>query len=166
MKIFPFISYKMKPWARFLVFALLVLLIICLIYAKRPINDRDVTAIVDIPKGAGFLQIVDILDREGMVKNKFLFSVLALSQGIAGSIKAGEYELATSMTPAQIIDKLVSGDIKKYPVTIPEDFTLKQIAERLAEKQLVEEKIFISVTTDPKFLSSLKIEAPSAEGYL
>jgi UPF0755 protein len=166
MKIFPFISYKMKPWARFLVFALLVLLIICLIYAKRPINDRDVTAIVDIPKGAGFLQIVDILDREGMVKNKFLFSVLALSQGIAGSIKAGEYELATSMTPAQIIDKLVSGDIKKYPVTIPEDFTLKQIAERLAEKQLVEEKIFLSVTTDPKFLASLRIEAPSAEGYL
>ena len=79
MKIFPFISYKMKPLATLLVFVLLVLLIICVIYAKSPISDRDLTSTIDIPKGAGFLQIVNILDREGMVKNKFLFSVLALS---------------------------------------------------------------------------------------
>ncbi|MCX5840723.1 MAG: endolytic transglycosylase MltG [Deltaproteobacteria bacterium] len=166
MKIFPFISYKMKPLATLLVFVLLVLLIVCVIYAKSPISDRDLTSTIDIPKGAGFLQIVDILDREGMVKNKFLFSVLALSKGIAGHIKAGEYELATSMTPVEIIEKIVKGDIKAYRVTIPEDFTLKQIAERLAAEKLVEEKIFISVTTDPKFLASLQIEAQSAEGYL
>ena len=140
MKIFPFISYKMKPLATLLVFVLLVLLIICVIYAKSPISDRDLTSTIDIPKGAGFLQIVNILDREGMVKNKFLFSVLSLSKGIAGHIKAGEYELATSMTPAEIIEKIVEGDIKAYKVTIPEDFTLKQIAEQLAEKQLVEKK--------------------------
>lgn len=166
MKIFSFILYKIKPLATLLVFVLLVLLIICMIYAKSPINDRDLTSIIDIPKGAGFLQIVDILDREGMVKNKFLFSVLALSKGIAGHIKAGEYELANSMTPAEIIEKIVKGNIKAYRVTIPEDFTLKQIAERLAAEKLVEEKIFISVTTDPKFLASLRIETPSAEGYL
>ena len=160
------ILYKIKPLATLLVFVLLVSLIIFVIYAKSPISDRDLTSIIDIPKGASFRQIVDILDREGLVKNKFLFSILAFSNGVAGSIKAGEYELATSMTPAEIIEKIVEGDIKAYKVTIPEDFTLKQIAERLAAEKLVEEKIFISVTTDPKFLASLKIEAPSAEGYL
>lgn len=158
--------HKIKLLSMGLVFVLLALLIIALIYGNLRSNGLDVTATVNIPKGAGFLQIVDILDREGLVKNKFLFSVLAFSNGVAGAIKAGEYEMTSSMTPVQIIEKLVSGDIKVYRVTIPEDFTLKQIAERLAEKKLVEEKNFITVTTDPKFLASLRIDAPSAEGYL
>ncbi len=51
-------------------------------------------------------------------------------------------------------------------MTIPEDFTLKQIAERLAADRLVDEKIFIDVVTDRQFLTSLKIPASSAEGYL
>ena len=159
-------NQQAKKWIALGIALLLVLSISLIIYAKSPINNRDLTAIVDIPKGARFLQIVDILDHEGMVKNKILFSALALFQGIAGHIKAGEYKLATRMTPAQIIDKLVKGDLKTYLVTIPEDFTLKQIAERLAERKLVQEKDFLSVTTDPKFLASLRIEAPSAEGYL
>jgi len=51
-------------------------------------------------------------------------------------------------------------------VTIPEDYTLKQIADRLVAENLVSEENFISVTTDPVFLASLNIDANSAEGYL
>jgi len=112
------------------------------------------------------MEIVDILDRAGVVKNKFFFSLLALSKGVAGHIKAGEYELSTSMTPAQISDKIAKGNIKVHRVTIPEDYTLKQIADLLEADQLVSAENFFNVATDPDFLSSVNIQTSSAEGYL
>ena len=135
-------------------------------YAKRPIDDRAVVATIYIPRGTGFFEIVNILDQADMVKNKRFFIILALLKGVSSSIKYGEYELATSMSPWEITDKLAKGDIKIHPVTIPEDFTLKQIADRLVAEELVSEESFLSVTTDPVFLASLDIDADSAEGYL
>lgn len=157
---------RAKKWIALGVALLLVLSLFLIIYAKSPIDDRAVAATVYIPKEAGFLEIVDILDQAGMVKNKVFFTLLALFKGVAGQIKAGEYDLVTSMSPGEITDKLFEGDIKIHEVTIHEDFTLKQIADRLVAENLVSEKNFISVTTDPVFLASLKIDAASAEGYL
>ena len=51
-------------------------------------------------------------------------------------------------------------------VTIPEGFTLQQIAQRLSEDNLVEEKVFLSSARDPQWLDQLGIEGPSLEGYL
>ena len=140
--------------------------LLLLSYAKSPVDDRATVATVLLPRGVGFIEIVNILDRAGMVKNKLFFSLLALSKGIAGQIKAGEYELVSSMSPGEITDMLANGGIKVYKVTIPEDYTLKQIADRLVADHLVDEKTFLTVTTDPAFLASLNIRADSAEGYL
>ena len=147
--------------------ALIILFgLLLLSYAKSPVDDRAAVATVLLPRGVGFIEIVNILDRAGMVKNKLFFSLLALSKGMAGHIKAGEYELNSSMTPGEITDKLARGDIKAYWITIPEDYTLKQIADLLVTDHLVNETTFLSVTTDPAFLASLNIRAGSAEGYL
>jgi UPF0755 protein len=145
---------------------IITLSLLLLSYAKSPVDDRGVTATVYVPKGTSFIEIVNILDRAGMVNNRLFFFLLAFSKGIAGHIKAGEYELVSSMTPGEITDKLARGDIKVYWVTIPEDYTLKQIADLLVANHLVDEKTFLAVTTDPAFLASLNIHATSAEGYL
>lgn len=166
MKAFLSLNQRAKKWIALGVALLLVLSIFLISYARSPIDDRVVDATVYIPKGASFLEIVDILDQAGMVKNKLFFILLARFKGVSSSIKAGEYELATSMSPNEITDKLFEGDIKIHELTIPEDFTLKQIADRLVAENLVSEKNFISVTTDPVFLASLNIDAASAEGYL
>jgi UPF0755 protein len=70
------------------------------------------------------------------------------------------------MSPLDIINKLVKGDIIFYKVTIPEDFTVAEIATRLASYKLVDEKAFVSLAGDAKFIASLGIEGRSAEGYL
>lgn len=134
-------------------------------YAVSPVvKGEDVT--VYIPRGAGFLEIIDILHESGIVKNRLYFALSAGLKGVAGKIKPGEYDLAVSMSTGAIIDKLVRGDFKIHYVTIPEDFTVKQIADRLVEENLVTEKNFFSVVTDTVFLASLGINAESAEGYL
>ncbi|HVO67541.1 MAG TPA: endolytic transglycosylase MltG [Syntrophales bacterium] len=135
-------------------------------YAISPVDNRNEIVTVDIPKGTSFLQSVDNLERVGLVKYKYLFYLLVVSRNAQGHIRAGEYELTTSMSPMEIISKLVKGDIKSYLVTIPEDITFREIASRLAAFKLVDEKAFLSICSDAKFLASLGIEGASAEGYL
>ena len=162
-------SFKNKRTRQWVAAGLLFLLIgglLLYIYARTPIDDRAVVKTVFIPRGAGFFEIVGILDQAGMVKQKPLFILLTVFKGGARQIQAGEYELATSLSPCGVVNKLVRGEIKIYKVTIPEDYTLKQIADRLVAERLVTEENFFGVATDPVFLASLDIDAPSAEGYL
>jgi len=143
-----------------------LLSLVMIYYAINPVDNQNRIATVTIPKGTSFLQTVDILDESGLIKYKYLFYPLVISRNAQCHIKAGEYELATSMTPMEIIDKLVKGDIISYQVTIPEDFTVREIAVRLASFKLVDEETFMSLSTDAQFLASLGIEGASAEGYL
>ncbi len=135
-------------------------------YAVTPLEERLATQTIDIPKGASFRKIVDILDDAGLVKHKLLFYALALSQNAAGHIKAGEYEFASLMSPLEILRKLVKGETKGYLVTVLEDTTLKEVASRLASYKLVDEKAFMSLATNKEFVASLGIEGASLEGYL
>ncbi|HEX7535151.1 MAG TPA: endolytic transglycosylase MltG [Syntrophales bacterium] len=137
-----------------------------LYYSLSPTDRRNETVDVDIPRGTSFLRSVDLLENAGLIKNKYLFYALVIARNAQGNIRAGEYELSTSMSPLDIINKLVKGDIISYRVTIPEDFTVAEIAARLASYKLVDEKAFVSLTGDAKFIASLDIEGRSAEGYL
>lgn len=137
-----------------------------LFYTLTPLDNRNVTSIVNIPKGTSFIQSVDILENAGLVKNKYMFYLLVISQNVHRHIRAGEYELSTSMSPMDILNKLVSGDIKSYSVTIPEDFTVREISARLASFKLIDANIFMSLSSDSRFLRSLGIQSSSVEGYL
>lgn len=160
--------FKKPPRLSVLIAALLILFgfIAFLIWADSPIDNRRSTVIVEIPKGSSFTRIVALIDEAGMVTNKPFFYLLSLCLGATRQIKAGEYELSTAMTPAEVIEKLVRGEIKKYRILIPEDFTVREIAARLAAQKLVDEKAFMALAADREFLRSLGIEGDSIEGYL
>ncbi|MCX5820964.1 MAG: endolytic transglycosylase MltG [Deltaproteobacteria bacterium] len=135
-------------------------------YATTPVNPLAAVRTVDIPKGAGFLGITEILNNGGLVQNRPFFWALALVKKANRHIRAGEYELAGAMSPTEILDKLVRGQIKDYPVTLPEDITVSDVAKRLSAFKLINEKEFATLATDRSFLASLDIEADSIEGYL
>jgi peptidoglycan lytic transglycosylase G len=137
-----------------------------LYYAFSSTDSGKETVTVDIPKGTSFLQSVNLLEDAGLVKHKYLFYGLVILRNAHRQIRAGEYEMSASMSPMDIINKLVKGDVKLYKVTIPEDFTMREIAARLASDKLVDEKVFLSLAKDTKLLTELDIEGKSVEGYL
>jgi UPF0755 protein len=51
-------------------------------------------------------------------------------------------------------------------VTIHEDYSLKQVAERLKKYKLIHEDVFFQLAERKEFLSSLGIQGDSIEGYL
>ncbi len=136
------------------------------LYIHQPVNITSSVATVRIPLGARFFKVVDKLEKAGLVHNKPFFYILVLTKGAAGHLRAGEYEFSRNMTPLAIVNKLLRGDIKICKVTIPEDLNLKEIAARLADLRLVDEKRFLALTTDSIFLRSLDIDGNSAEGFL
>lgn len=131
-----------------------------------PDSGSSTSLTVQIPKGSSFSKIADILNEAGLIKNKFSFYLFAKLKDAPRHIRAGEYELAGTMPPSLILDKLIRGEIKGYRVPIPEGYDIKQIAATLASQKLIDKKKFLRLCTDQEFLSSLGISAQSAEGYL
>ena len=127
-------------------------------------QDRQIT--VEIPKGTTFSRASGILEKVDLIKHKKLFYFLAVLEDAPENIRAGEYELRSSMTPKEILGKLLKGEIKGYHIPIPEGFTVRQIAARLSAWKLVNEDKFMTLATDRDFLRSLNIPGKSAEGYL
>jgi len=122
--------------------------------------------LVDIPTGSSFLEVTEILNQAGLVKHRIFFYSLTIIKNARRHIRAGEYEFNTSMTPIAMINKLIRGEIKEYIILIPEDFSMKEIADRLYSEKLINKEIFFELARDKDFLKSLNIKAESIEGYL
>lgn len=135
-------------------------------YAGNPVDSEGREVEIAIARGSSFSAVVDLLDDAGLVGRRQYFLLLSYVKGAPKQIRAGEYELNSSMTPEGILDRLMEGRVKGYRVSIPEGFTVRQIAARLAARGIVDEDRFRTLARDKTFLSSLEIPGASAEGYL
>jgi len=129
-------------------------------------GTRGETVTVFIPRGTPFGQVVDLLDRNGLLRSRLVFRAMAHVTNAPRRVKAGEYEFTRSMSPGEILTKLVDGDFKKHAITVPEGFTVRKIAARLAAEGLVDEGEFLRLARDRAALGRLNIPAASAEGFL
>jgi UPF0755 protein len=153
-------------FAVIVIVTLILLFITFLNYTVSPLDNKNSASTVIIPGGSGFSKVIDILYKAGMIKYTPFFCLLAVLENAPKRIKAGEYALVSSMSPIEIIDKLVRGDIKRYPVLIPEDITVREITAHLVSLGLVNEDEFMTLASDPSFLNSLGIDGATVEGYL
>lgn len=129
-------------------------------------SDTPPPKIVLVPEGASFQQVAALLEREQLIKSRSAFLLLGKANDADRKIRPGEYEFNPSMLPTEILAKLVSGRVVLHQVTIPEGFTMAQIAETLGERGLVDQAEFLRLAQDREFIRTLGIEADSLEGYL
>ena len=134
-------------------------------FLTPPSLDKN-SKVVNILTGTSFHEIARILEENGIVRDHRSFYVLARFGSAIPKVKAGEYELHTSMTPSAVLEKLVRGDVIKYPVTIPEGFSVFQIGEILDQAKVCSKEIFLEKTKDHNFIAALDLDGDSLEGYL
>ncbi len=84
-----------------------------------------------VEKGESLFKIADNLGKEDLIKNKSFFDFYIFIKGTQRKLQAGEYYLSPSENVPTIAKKIISGDVAKMVVTIPEGFAVKQIEERL-----------------------------------
>ncbi|MDW7675835.1 MAG: endolytic transglycosylase MltG [Bacillota bacterium] len=117
----------------------------------EPVAITGVDQKVTIPAGASTVRIANILLANGLIKDEVSFRIYTRVNGFDGRMKAGEYTFNDSMSVAEIVDIIVSGNVVTYPFTIPEGYTLKQIARVLSDKGMVNEEKFWSLLEEGEF---------------
>lgn len=91
--------------------------------------------LVSIAEGAGTAEIATTLAEVGVIGNSALFRVRARLDGIDGTLRPGTYDLRTGMSYGDVVELLLAGPPLEYTtVTIPEGFTVEQIAARYEEE--------------------------------
>ena len=131
-----------------------------------PPSDERVLKTVSIERGMSFRLIAEDLEKAGVVRDAESFGLAARILGAYKKVKAGEYEFTTNMTPIEVLEQLVKGKIKRYFVTIPEGYNVKEIAAALKSAGLVEPDVFVARALDPDLAASLGVAGPTLEGYL
>ena len=162
-------SFAGRTIRRVILYLIAVFFVFCVFllnYSISFIDKKNINVLVDIPTGSSFLEVTEILNQAGLVKHRIFFYSLTIIKNARRHIRAGEYEFNTSMTPIAMINKLIRGEIKEYIILIPEDFSMKEIADRLYSEKLINKEIFFELARDKDFLKSLNIKAESIEGYL
>lgn len=120
----------------------------------------------EIAQGKGFSQITSDLKEKNLIRSAWGLKLLARLKSSGATIKAGEYELSPSMTPIDILKKLVSGDVVKRRVLVKEGATLADIGASLEQAGVIKKDEFVNAAKDRTFLEKAGIDAASFEGYL
>ena len=139
----------------------------------RPPSGTPLTKVITIKKGMHLKKISTMLEQEGIIRDRHFFIGMATFLGKKAGIKAGEYEFHTRMLPLEVLDALVKGQVKRHLVTIPEGYTLSQIAQYLEDLNIVGKEAFLQKASLPAFIVSLDLSHPiqggnlsTLEGYL
>ncbi len=136
------------------------------LYARQPLDGRNIEKKLDIAFGEQFETTLDHLTASGMVRNPLKFRFYAKFKGYDQKIKAGEYLISTRMSPEELLMNMVSGKVVLYRFTIPEGYSLAQIADVIVRNGWGTRDDFLNLTKDPEFIHSLGMDAQTLEGYL
>ncbi len=135
-------------------------------FLVSPADKEGGERILVVREGESLKEVAEELERIHLITNKDLFVFWAKLVGRSKQIKTGEYALSGRMAPIQILEKLCKGLVVLHTVTIPEGFTVEQIAELLSSKGLVQKDLFLSLARNPDVLRAHGVSASSLEGYL
>lgn len=98
---------------------------------------------VEISQGLGSRAIGDLLKRGGFIRSKWFFVIYASLRGEASSLKPGTYNFSDRDSIYGIVKTLVKGGTNETIITIPEGWTIKNIADYLENENIVRASDFI-----------------------
>jgi len=89
--------------------------------------------LVNIPRGLGIRDIADLLQREGVIDQPYVFMGGVIALKARGELKYGEYQFTKNSSVADVVDTITEGKVIQHAVTVPEGLTSEQIVARLLE---------------------------------
>jgi UPF0755 protein len=127
---------------------------------------HDALRIVTIPEGATLKHVASLLEREGLIPSRWGFLLLGKVKSADRRLLAGEYAFHPGMRPTDMLADIRSGRVVLHSVTVPEGYTVAQIADLLQQKGLTDGAEFLRLTRDREFIRSLDLDEAGLEGYL
>jgi UPF0755 protein len=93
--------------------------------------------IVNIPPRSGVRDISDLLMREGVIDQPWIFIGGVVAMKARDELKYGEYQFPKQASLREVVDTIVEGKVIQHQVTIPEGLTSEQIVQRLLDSDML-----------------------------
>jgi UPF0755 protein len=93
--------------------------------------------VVNIPRGSGIRDISDVLMREGVIDQPWVFVGGVLALKARDDLKAGEYQFKAHASLRDVVATIVDGRVVAHQLTIPEGLTSEQIVARLLDDDIL-----------------------------
>lgn len=134
-------------------------------------NYTGETVMVTIPAGASTSDIAGILKENHLIFSTMMFRLSSKINGYDGTYQQGTYDVDTGMTDTQIMALLQTGSVQEQnKITIPEGFSVTQIAQRVEEKGICTAEEFMTEVNTGIFPHAFLKDIPEREirleGYL
>jgi UPF0755 protein len=152
---FNFSESKLRRKKNVTIFILLVFFIAVFIGVMVFPGGPVISKIVVISPGMGTRDIGNLLKTQDLIRSETLFLVIAKITRVGNKLQAGQYLLNNRMSQREILNKIATGDVNGIKLTVPEGYTVRQIASLIAEKKLGSQKKFLKEAQKQKL-----------EGYL
>lgn len=132
--------------------------------ALKPVDIKDHTeTTVEIPIGSSIDTISKLLEKEGIIKNAFVFKYYIKFRNESG-FQAGKYSLSPSMTINEIVDTIKTGKMMKkvsLKITIPEGTQLVEIADIIAGKTNQNPQKILATLNNETFIKKMQSKFPT-----
>lgn len=130
--------------------------------------SKDTTEVLfDVSPGQSMTTVTQNLESQKLIKNGWLFLQYSRLRGMNAKLKKGEYALNRAMTPFEIMSVITSGKSVLRNFTVPEGYTIFDIADLMEKSGYGTKKEFLELVTNKAFIKSeLGEDLSSLEGYL
>lgn len=121
---------------------------------------------VEVPDGSTLPAIADILEAHEVVGSARLFHAYVRLRRADRGLKAGIYQMETSSSMRSALRQLSRGEVETVAMTIPEGFTMAQMAERIASVTETDADGVLAALHQTEVVESYDVPGPTLEGYL
>jgi UPF0755 protein len=135
----------------------------------KPITHSKNGQYIDIPKGTSPSAIINKLAAEGVIQHEWPLKLYLKLTGKGATLKAGEYDFPSPISPLAVISKLQQGQRRLNRLTIIEGWTRWDIARAMVqvlEFKLENDAQALELMNNVSLISDLDPVAKNLEGYL
>ena len=163
---------KLMKFKLYIILALSILCLGSVTYGltKSATSVATENFVILVKPGMVANDIGNLLYQQGAINSIFLFRVASKLAGMESSFQPGEYSFSKNMTVQQIVGMLARGETSYQQITIPEGYTVEQIAKLVQEKQLgnagVLKKVAQSFVPYPYMINTNSNVVYKSEGYM
>ncbi len=106
-------------------------------FASEPMKVPAGGVVYTVPAGANTRQIARELHEQGLLREPLYFRLLVRQQEQGRHLRAGEYQINPGLTPAGLLELLVSGKSIEYSLTLVEGWSFRQFRTALASDSVL-----------------------------
>jgi UPF0755 protein len=120
---------------------------------------------VDIPRGTSRVGIAEILARDHIIRSQLAFTLFS-EWHHRRKLQAGEYLFDHPVDSREVFWKIAHGQIFVRYITVPEGWTMYDIANEMQRQGICSREDFLASAHDTSLVGDIAPQAHSLEGFL